>query len=139
MPSAGNAGYGFGMAVSGESLRLGHIGRTEGLEFDTMPRGTVSEVKAVREVKPGIVAVLIAQPLSNWRNIPFDTQTFRGSWNLYKGIMEIVDVRRGVLLGRASFAGYPRAILSDDRLAVYRELEDGRPIIEIYQFSLPRR
>lgn len=39
MPSAGNAGYGFGMAGSGESLRLGHIGRTEGLEFDTMPRG----------------------------------------------------------------------------------------------------
>jgi hypothetical protein len=98
-----------------------------------LPTGT-SRVVALREIQPGVVAVLVAQPKPNWADISIDTKTFAGIWNRYDTVLEIIDVREAAVIGRARVAGYPRALLRNQRLAVYRELEDGVPVIEVLKF-----
>jgi hypothetical protein len=99
------------------------------------PTGT-SRVVSVRQIDNDLVAVLVAQPLPNWREIPIDSQSFAGVHSWYKTFLELVDVNAGTIKGQARVDGYPIALLRDRRLAVYRELEDGTPIVEIVGFAV---
>lgn len=139
-----NQGRGYDLYLADTTGRIQTAARRRPAWWRSGTTGTtrshvaVSRVLATREIRPGILATLIAQPLANWRDIPFNKQTFAGVWNLYEGILEVVDVGRGVVVGRARFPGYPRALLTDERFAVYRELDDGRPLVEVFHFSVPR-
>jgi hypothetical protein len=62
----------------------------------------------------------------------------KGAANLYDTVLEIVDVRARRVIGIAQLEGYPRAILRNQRIALYKELEDGTPTVQIHSFRLPR-
>ncbi len=94
-----------------------------------------SRVLDVRDLGGGFVAVLIAQPRSDWRSVEIDEVRVTGWWNMYDSIVEVQDWRRRVIVSTARMTGYPQRILSDTRVATYAE-EDGIPFLDIWKVQL---
>ena len=95
-----------------------------------------TRVMDLREVAPGVIAVLLAQPKPNWRAIPIDEKTFRGSWDWYTTRIEVVDVRAQRIIGTSEIPGVPRRILSDGRVALYVQDADDVPYIHVFAGAL---
>jgi hypothetical protein len=94
-----------------------------------------SRVIDVRDLGGGLVAVLIAQPRSDWRSVEVDEVRVTGWWNMYDSIVEVQDWRRRVIVSTARMTGYPQRILSDTRVATYAE-EDGIPFLDVWKVPL---
>lgn len=95
---------------------------------------TSSRVVAMRELNDGIIAVLAAQPRAEWRTIHIDSRTFAGWWNRYESHLELIDTRQGRLLATARLPGYPRAVVQDDRVVTYIEIDD-EPRLDVWRFA----
>jgi hypothetical protein len=105
----------------------------EKISLAPAPTGT-SRVVAIREISPNVVAVLVAHPIANWRAIPIDPKSFAGTHSWYNTVIELIDVRAGKLIGQVRAAGYPTALMRNRRFAIYRELPDGTPTIEVLSY-----
>jgi hypothetical protein len=139
---AWDRGRGYDLLLLDRAPRLDLHLRRVPREWITAPQvinemtGT-SRVEAIREVAPGIVAVMIAHPKPNWRSIPIHPKRFTGWWNRYDTRVEFIDTRSLRVLGTASITGYPRAALPGDRFVTYQEDADGLPILDVWR--VPRR
>lgn len=99
---------------------------------------TQTRVIDVREYAGGILAVLVAQPKSDWREVEVNPRTGAGRWRRYESLLQLIDLRAGRVIGRESFVGYPRALLTNFRVATYGE-EDDIPYVDLWSFTVPRR
>jgi len=98
----------------------------------------VSRVAHVREIRPGVVAVLIAQPSDDTRRMRANPRTGAGGgwWNGFESLIEIIDTRTGRKLGELRVPGMPRGFVADDRVVSYYE-EDDEPQLWMATFVVP--
>lgn len=94
-----------------------------------------SRVVDVRDLGGSRIAVLIAQPRPDWKNVRVDRQRVTGWWNFYDTLVEVLDWRDNVVVGSARLRGYPQRILSDTRVATYVE-EDDVPLVDVWRVQL---
>lgn len=95
-----------------------------------------SRVVAIREIAEGVVAILIAQPKPDWERVGVERGTMAGWWNRYDGRLELVDVRRGAVLGSTHVRGMPLRILDDATIVTYSEDERATPSVELWHVSV---
>ncbi len=105
-------------------------------DFDRDRTAALSRVWFIRQIDAGHLAVLITQPVKDWRRVPVSPTDMSNDRDRYETVIEVLDARTGRLMGSATTPGFPVSLLSDRRAAVYREAADGTPRIEIIQFSL---
>jgi hypothetical protein len=98
-----------------------------------------SRIQDIREISDGVVAVMIAQPRDDWKRIAVDAQTNAGFWNRYTTVIELIDVKRRLVIGDGQAAGFPVRILDDSRLATFVEGEDAVPHLDVWTISLPHQ
>jgi hypothetical protein len=103
--------------------------------FDRDPVAALSRVIFVRQMDANHLAVMIANPIKDWRSIAVSPTNMSNDRDRYETLIEVLDTKTGMLVGSATTPGFPISLLPDRRAAVYRESEDGTPRIEILRYS----
>ncbi len=104
-------------------------------DFDRNEVAALSRVMFIRQMDTHHLAVLIAQPIKDWRSVVVSPTNMLNDRDRYQTVIELLDARTGALIGAATTSGFPISLLPDRRAAVYREAADGTPRIEILQFA----
>lgn len=116
-------------------------GREDGIppqaKLTSFPMTPWTFIKDVRQIGPALLAVLIATPRSDWRAIALDSLTNEGFWNRLETVLEVVDVRRNMLVGTARSSGAPVSLVADDAFAVTEQDREGYPKVTILRFRRP--
>ncbi len=92
-----------------------------------------SRVQAVREIRNGLLLVLVAQPRSDWKPGTADPRNLMASSDAYEARMELVDVVQRGVSGWAHVPGYPVGIVDDTTIATYVEDADGSPHVDLWR------
>ncbi|MBK8249881.1 MAG: hypothetical protein IPK85_21190 [Gemmatimonadetes bacterium] len=92
---------------------------------------------AIREVAPGILGILMGQPVDSLARRPIAARTGGGWWNRYETLLELVDVARATKIGEVRSRGFPRGFASDSAIVAYSEVDD-EPALEIVRYRIPK-
>jgi hypothetical protein len=93
----------------------------------------------VRLIGRDTLAVLGSTPRADWRAVPFDTVSGEGYWDRFDSALDVIDLRRRIVLGSTRVPGAPVSIASDNAVVTSSVDQDGYPSISVFRFKLLRR
>jgi hypothetical protein len=98
-----------------------------------------SHLRDVRLIGRDTLAVLGSTPRDDWRTVPIDTVTGEGDSDRFDSALDIIDLKRGIVLGSIRIPGAPIAIASDDAVVTSSVDPDGYPSVSVFRFKLVAR
>ena len=98
-----------------------------------------SHLKDVRQIGRDTLAVLGSTPRDDWRTVPFNTVTGEGDADRFDSALDIIDLKRGIVLGSIRIPGAPVSIASDDAVVTSSVDQDGYPSVSVYRFKFVAR